>query len=442
LSVTQKISVHTSKGWEYQEIPIPESSSKNTGQTFQADDPPGVWRPILGLDSFDYLSTYNTYRSFAYACINKKALNLSKADITLFKGFQKTRSEQPINHPFYKLLKSPNSYGQTFKHILWLSSANCDIEGWAYVKINTVQTPFTTLGLRGLTPVELIPLPAKYVQPKWNSQNSQIEYYIYGTEKIMPEQMIRFPIPNPFSNLLPNAPSKAFNFTLDIDMLQSRARKVFFNNDARPTLAVKLKEGLEKEEFDDYYEKINRRQSGVNNNGRIMLIDKDGEISALNGNARELDYVNSREQIIQEIEYILDVNDLVMGRFQKAGLNQRMALISWIENSLAPYAEMVFNEPLSRFVYDYYDKKLFTEMEFDTTDPELQLKEIDMFATHDLATKNELRRVRNWDDYPDKRADELNFSSASKTDPKQDNTKQETAPQTEDPNQVDNQTED
>ena len=105
---------------------------------------------------------------------------------------------------------------------------------------------------------------------------------------------------------------------------------------------------------------------------------------------------------------ILDVSKQVMNIFQDSNYsNSASALMAWIKNTIEPYANMVFNEQLTAFVHDNYDTKLITSMEYEISDVDTQLKEIDLFARHRLATKNELRRIRNWDDFEDKRADEL-----------------------------------
>lgn len=242
------------------------------------------------------------------------------------------------------------------------------------------------------------------VKPVFDSQNSMITHYKYNNQRLETEEIIRFRVPNPMSNLLPNPPVEAFNFTLDIDYFSARARRKFFDHDARPTLAVTFPNDLG-EDFDRYEQTFNGKHAGQEYNGRAVIVDQGGKVEPLNANPRELDYVNSREQILQEIELILDVNDQVMGRFKDSNYNNsRNAINSWLTNSIQPYADMTFNEPLNKFVYDYYDPRLITVMEYDVVDPDYNLK---LFDTGGPITDNEKRRLLNWDDYDDPRADQL-----------------------------------
>lgn len=360
------------------------TGSKNSGAFSSTDAQKAyelMWQPVAGLGLYDFNYTRNYYRSFAYACINKKALNVSKASIYLYRQYKSKKTEVK-DHAFLKLIRSQNSYGQSFKTILFTSSANCDINGWAYIQVITLQTPFTSLGNGGKTPVELIPLPAKNVTPVFDSQNSMVLYYRYGNKKLMPDEVIAFKVPNPESNLEANPPVRAFNFTLEVDYFMGKSRKSFFENDARPTLSVNFPTKLDKDVFDAYVEKFNGRYAGPNNNGKVMVSDNGAVINALNTTGRELDYVNSRQQILDEMMLILDVNAQVMGVFKDSNYNNsKNALTGWMENTIIPYSEMVFNEPLTAFVQRYYDPKLITVMEYALGyDRDAQLKALDYYT--------------------------------------------------------------
>jgi HK97 family phage portal protein len=373
--------------------------------TFKSDDPPGVWKPLLGYDLLDRLGTQDYYKSFAYACINKKAYNLANAEIYLYRQFKSKRTEIP-EHPFLKLLRSRNSYGQSFKEMLFLASVNCDLNGSAYLLVSKVEF----LGRR--LPVEFVPLPARFVTPVLDSQNLRVEHFLYESGeksiKINPADIIRFKLPHPESNIYSIAPVSAFNFTLDIEYLQSRYQRRFFDNDGTPGFVISLPKELRDETFERYKKQYKENYSGVDNARNPLILDSGASVTEISRTQKEMDFTNSRKQILEEIMLILDVSKQVMNIFEDSNYsNSRNALMAWIKNSIEPYANMVFNEQLTAFAHDNYDEKLITKMEYDITDAELQLKEIDLFAQHGLATKNELRRVRNRDDYDDKRANDL-----------------------------------
>ena len=61
--------------------------------SFNSDDPPGVWKPLVGMNLLDCIGTQDYYKSFAYACINKKAYNVANANLYLYRQFKSKRTE-------------------------------------------------------------------------------------------------------------------------------------------------------------------------------------------------------------------------------------------------------------------------------------------------------------------------------------------------------------
>ena len=201
---------------------------------------------------------------------------------------------------------------------------------------------------------------------------------------------------------------QAFNFTLDIEYLQSRYQRRFFDNDGTPGFVISLPKELRDETFERYKRQYKENHSGVDNARSPLILDSGATVTEMSRSQKEMDFTTSRKQILEEIMLILDVSKQVMNIFEDSNYsNSRSALMAWISNTIEPYANMIFNEQLTAFAHDNYDEKLITKMEYNVTDVDSQLKEIDLFAKHGLATKNELRRLRNWDDFDDKRANEL-----------------------------------
>ncbi len=359
-----------------------------TPNAFHSGDLAKTWSPIIGSGLLDLPASQNYYRSFARACINRKAMNLSKGQIYIYRQFKSKKTEIK-EHPFISLMNTQNSYGQSFKEMLYISEVNLALHGTAYLKVNSIQTGLTALGNKGKTPVELIPIAAKYVTPIYNKANTAVQYYRYGSENILPEDIIRFKIPDPDNNLEGNAPVKSFNFTLDLEYLMSRSRRMFFKNNARPTLAIEMPGELDEDSADLKRENLDKNHAGVDNDGRIIIVENGAKVQALNTASRELDYANSRDQILAEIMLILDVNAQVMGIYKDSNYNNSInAQRGWITQVLAPYADMVFNEPLKAFARKYYDPKLITVMEHAAEyDPETQLQRLEFYAKEKIVKK-------------------------------------------------------
>jgi HK97 family phage portal protein len=374
-----------------------EKHGAYTPNVFSSSDLERTWQPVFGTNLYDIPANVNYYRSFARACINRKATNLAKSEIFLYRQYKSKKTEIK-DHPFINLINSQNSFGQSFMEMLYICEANLSLYGEAYLKINSVQTGMITLGNSGKTPVELYPLSSKYVEPVFNSQGNAVLFYRYGNEKILPEDVIRFKIPDPDNNLKSSAPCKSFNFTLDIDYLMSRSRRAFFKNNARPTLAIQMQGDLEEDASEDKKDKDEANYSGVDNDGRIIYATNGATVTALNTNARELDWNTSRERILDEIMLILDVNAQVMGIFKDSNYNNSInAQRGWISQVLSPYAAMVFNEPLKAFVRKYYDPKIITVMEHNAEyDPQTQLERLKFYSQDGIVKKSKIAEMEGF----------------------------------------------
>lgn len=383
----------------------------------EPNEPPGIWQPIRGFNYFDVIGTENKYKSFAYACIKKRAMNITKGNIYLYKEFKSKRNEIKRDHPFFQLINRNNNLGQSFKEILFLSSCNCDLKGNAYVAVDKVDFLGSSL------PVNLTPIPAKYVTIHLNSQNTAIEYYeciINGKSiKIPPENMIRFKIPNPDSNIHAHAPVSAFNFTLDIDFLMSRTQRKFFDNYAQLGTIIETPTGTTDATRQKLDNQVKEEYAGSHNAHKGMVLSPGLKVTKLADNNREMDYVKSRLAIRDEICVILDTDKVVMNITDDVNYNNsKSALRNWIENNISPFMGLVFAPQLTQFLKDNYDKRLICEFDYEfATDREMQLKSYETSRKYCLSTINEIREREGDEPSTDPRADDLfapiNGSSSS-----------------------------
>jgi HK97 family phage portal protein len=366
-----------------------------------------VWQPIKGFGFYDSIETKSHYKSFAYACIKKRAMNITKGNIYLYKEFKSKRNEVKADHPFFQLINRNNSFGQSFKEILFLSSCNCDLKGNGYVAVDKVDFLGSSL------PVNLTPIPAKYVTIHLNSQNTSIEFYecvINGKSiKILPENMIRFKIPNPESNILGHAPVSAFNFTLDIDFLMNRTQRKFFDNYANLGTVIETPAGTSERTREKLDNQLQSQYAGSHNAHKGMVLSAGLKVAKTSENNREMDYVKSRQAIRDEICVILDTDKTVMNISDDVNYNNsKSALRNWIENNISPFMGLVFAPPLTQFLKDNYDKRLICEFDYEfATDREMQLKSYENARKYSLKTINQIRELEGDEPSTDPRADDL-----------------------------------
>ncbi len=88
----------------------------------------------LGLN---YQRSYDNYKSYAYACINTRAENVSKAKIILYKISDEGKINKELKkHPFLEIARNPNRRGHAFKELLHKISSSLDLYGNAYLYIH------------------------------------------------------------------------------------------------------------------------------------------------------------------------------------------------------------------------------------------------------------------------------------------------------------------
>ncbi len=393
-------------------------------EKFNSDDRPALWQPLLSTGLFDHVGTENYYRSFVFAILNKIAMNVAVGKIELYRKF-KSKQTKITDHPFLNLLQSRNNIGQSIEQMLYLAVLNAKLFGFGCLLVNRV-----TSGLNFLNniPVEFVHLPAKFVQPVYNSDGTNFTSFRFngsfgvgGVKQfdIPLENIIYFKEMNPLSNLLGYSPIKAFNFTLDIDLMQSSYQYNGMKNDGLPNFVIQLPGKLNDPAYERYKKRYDEIHSGVKNARRPLILDNDAKAQAIHINAKEMDFVNSRKMIVDEILFMLDMPKQVMGQFEGSNYNNsRNALLFWIENTITPYAAIVFNSMLTKFVQDNYDKKLITSIEYPIGDPEIQIKLATQLRNFNIISTNEARQLApsNLEDIDDARADDVFYSSANMTE--------------------------
>lgn len=372
-----------------------EDDTKNASQQpqkndFTGDNYNGEWsnledlwyQPIKGLGIFDRAGTANKYKSFAYSAINKRAFAVAKADCFVYKEFRSKKTEQK-NHPFLNVLKNNNSYNQTGKEILYLTSVALDLFPDVYWHVIKTQTPI------GVIVNEIIFLIPKYVEPVLNKDQTLIEFYKYGSLKIPAGDVIHFKRPNPYNNLYGFAPADAFNFTLDIEYLQGQTSKAMFNNNANLEGVMLFPTKLSDNNKAKIKSDLKGDHAGADKAGGTLFLDNGADYKRIQATPKEMDYKESRLQIRDEILVILDVPKTVMNITDDVNYSNGLsALRSFIENSIQPFAEVVIESKINSYFRNIYGERFLFKMEWDfKTDRELQLKTLDLYLRHNLIKK-------------------------------------------------------
>lgn len=350
------------------------------------------YQPIKGLGLFDKVGMQNKYKSFAYAAINKRAINVAKADCYVYKEFKSKKTEVK-NHPFLNILKSKNVYDQTGKEILYLTSASLDLFPDVYWHIIKTQTPI------GIIVNEIRFLISKYVEPVYNKENTLIEHYKYCDITIPKADVIHFKRPNPYNNLFGYAPADAFNFTLDIEFLQGKTSKAMFDNNANLEGVLLFPNKLGDDNKKAVREGFESKHKGSGKAGKTLFLDNGADYKRIQATPKEMDYKESRLQIRDEILVILDVPKTVMNISDDVNYsNSQSALRSFLENNIQPFCEVVIESQINNYFKSIYGERFLFKMEYEfKADRDMQLKTLDLYLRHNLIKKEVLAEQEGYD---------------------------------------------
>lgn len=384
------------------------------------------WQPVAGFNFYDKPSSKYWYRSFAFAAINKGAINFAKGKPYVYREQKGGKRVEIEDHPFLRVLKRLNIYKQSFPEICAFLFTDMKGYGNAYLHIPIIKLPFPdTLGNKMVS--DIIPLSAKNMTPVMNTQGTLIEYYEYtsGSTKTRYEidEIIHFKYTNPDNPLTGLAPASRFNFTLELDYDQAKFTKGILKNSAKISGFLTTPGPVPPEKKRELEDKVNGQASQAAEAGKSVVITGGMKYIPSQHSPKELEYQQSRLNIRDEILVILDVPKTVMNISDDVNYsNSKAALRSFIENNIQPFANTYIIPQINAHCKAIYgDRFLFNmEWEFDT-DREMQLSTLKFYSDSGKFTDNEIREIEGYESVNDPRADTIYRQDfIQETNPKED----------------------
>jgi len=365
------------------------------------------WQPISGLSLYDLPANQDAYRSFAYACIHKGAINFAKGHPSVYREQFKKRVEIET-HTFLKLTKRLNIYGQSYKDLLYWLYTQMKMYGFQIWRMPTLSLP-----IGGEWLMDIVPVSSKYVTPVFNSQNTLIDYYEYthgnSSEKLYPKDIVIFKYPNLDNPLLWTAPVSKFNFTLDIDYLQGKQNKSLLLNNARIPGVLQIPGKVGEEFKKSKQQQWEQEQASPENAGKIAMLGDGMKYIPNQFSPMEMDNRQSRLAIRDEICTILEIDKTIMGITEDVNLaNSKSALENFTYNTLIPFSDTFFEPQITAFGKRLYGERFIFDNEYVfETNRELQLKTIKTYTESGKWTDNEIRDLDGYESVIDERADSI-----------------------------------
>ena len=388
------------------------------------------WQPIGGLNYYDNISQ-DVYRSFAYACIHKGAMNFAKGQPYVYRKQRKSKVEIE-EHPFLQLTQRLNIYNQSYKDLLYWLYTNMKLYGIQLWQMPIIKLP---LGENAKMIMDIVPIPSRNLTAVYNSQQTLIDHYevVSGNEvkKYKPEEVIVFKYPHPDNPLGWVAPVSKFNFTLDIDFLQNKHRKAELINGAKLGGVLQYPGKVDSEYAEAQQKKFNQNQSGTENVGKIPLLQNGVSFIPNQMNAKEMDFQQSRKDLRDEIMQILEVDKTVMGVTDDVNrANGKSGLENFIVNTIQPFSDTFYTPKLNAFLKNIYGQRFLFDNEYEfETDRTSQLNTLKFYSDSGKFTDNEIREIEGFDSIIDERAETIYrqdfFKPIPETEPIEENEESE-----------------
>ena len=369
------------------------------------------WQPIGGLNYFDLEPSRDVYRSFAYACIHKGAMNFAKGQPYVYRKQRKSKVEIE-EHPFLQLTQRLNIYNQSYKDLLYWFYTNMKLYGIQLWQMDVLKLPIGT-DVSNKMVMDIIPIPSKNLTAIYNKSQTLIDHYEVlssnEVKKYKPEEVICFKYPHPDNPLHWVAPVSKFNFTLDIDYLQNKHRKSELLNGAKVSGVLQYPGKVDPEYAKAQQKEFNQNQAGTENVGKIPLLQNGVTFQPNQMNAKEMDFQQSRKDLRDEIMQILEVDKTVMGITEDVNRsNSQSGLRNFIENTIQPFSDTFYTPKLNAFLKNIYGQRFLFDNEYEfETDRGSQLETLKFYSDSGKFTDNEIREIEGFESVIDERADTI-----------------------------------
>ena len=369
------------------------------------------WKPVSGLSYYDTEASQDVYRSFAYACIHKGAINFAKGQPYVYRKQRKSKVEIE-EHPFLQLTQRLNVYNQSYKDLLYWLYTNMKLYGFQLWQMPTKSLPLGT-DINNKMIMDIVPIPSKHVTAVYNSDQTLIDHYEHTNGntiiKYKPEEVICFKYPHPDNPLQWLAPVSKFNFTLSIDYYQGKHRMAELINGAKISGVLQYPGRVDPDYAKAQQKEFNQNQGGTENVGKIPLLQNGVTFTPNQMNAREMDFLQGRRDGRDEICVILEMDKSVMGITDDVNrANAKSGLENFITNTIQPFSDTFITPQLNAYLKKIYGQRFLFNNEYEfETDRTSQLETLKFYSNSGKFTDNEIRDLEGFDSIVDERAETI-----------------------------------
>jgi HK97 family phage portal protein len=334
------------------------------------------------------------FRGWVYKAVNRRAQDVAAA----LRIVQRERSNEEYealdrNHPLCRLLEKPNPM-QTGNQLFWLAHTHADLCGNAYI-IKLPNAFGVPSELWALDPRNISIVPA---------ETGGISHYEYraGTKKwnIGPEYIIHFRYPNPSDPYYGASPLMAAAIEIDIDNESKRHQKAFLGHNPTPRFAIEADGHLLPATVEDLRDQIKKHHTGYNA-GVPLILHQGAKAHALDVRPHEINYIESRKMIRDEIVAVFGVPASVLGISEDVNRsNAESNHYSYALYTLEPLARMWDNALTCGLAQDFGEDLRITHETLVPRNREQDRADTEMLLRNGVVSINEERAYRGWTPLP------------------------------------------
>jgi len=354
--------------------------------------PGSEWQAPLSLGETqgDPALMIKEFRGWVYKAVNRRAQDVAAA----VRRVQRESANEEFEdverrHPLRRLLVTPNPM-QTGTQLLWQAQLHADLTGNAYI----VKLP-NALGI----PAELWTLDPRCVTIVPAAQGGIGRYeYRSGTKKwnIDPSYIIHFRYPNPADPYYGASPLMAAAYEVDIDNASKAHQKAFLAHNPTPRYAIEAEGHLLPATVEDLRDQLRRHHTG-SNAGVPLILHQGAKARALDIKPHEINYLETRKMIRDEIVTVYGVPASVLGISEDVNrANAEANHYSYALYTLEPLARM-WDETLTfHLAADFSEDLRVTHDSLVPRDREQDRLDTEMLLRNGIVSINEERVFRGW----------------------------------------------
>lgn len=333
---------------------------------------PGYFdREIPPPQNYQVLERQYGVSAWVYLAVRRKMRDLASAPLRVMRqGPDNTETAVPRDHPLARLLRDINPW-LTTPQLIRLTSMYLDLTGNAFWLL--YRNRFGVV--REIYPIN--PFAVRIFSTPTALVGFYELWHLGGPKRVRawtpehPGDLLHFALENPTSDydaMFPSpwgvGPLEAAWTLVITDTDAVTWNRSLVKNDGRPTGLLTSEQDVEEEEAQEAAEAFRTAYGGPENAGRLLVLGKGLKYQRLALDARQLDYVDSREALREEILAAFGVNSAILGLAQgDIGRRAEMHRDYW-EGTIVNTSESDLMPPINEFLAAEFGEGLVVRQDF------------------------------------------------------------------------------